>query len=304
MAEARPAVAIVGAGAVAQAMGRLMFAGGEHLVALSNRTRSRAELAARFIEAPSADGHSREAVHVVAVSDLPRLAARVFVAVSDQGITPVAEALVAAGMRSGTVLHTCGAKGPDALAPLRATGVACGMLHPLQSIVSPEMGVRALGHATFGVSGDPEALDWARDIVAMVRTVTGGRGELLQVEPDRLSYYHAGAVMASNALVAVVDAALALLAQAGVERETALQAIAPLARTSLENTLTRGPEAAMTGPIARGDAATVAAHRQALRDVDPTVAKLYEAAAGRLLQLAKQRGLSEASIRALQEVLE
>ena len=73
---------------------------------------------------------------------------------------------------------------------------------------------------------------------------------------------------------------------------------------TLDNALGSGPQAALTGPIARGDAATVAAHREALRNVDPTVAKLYEAAAGHLLELAKQRGLSDASVRALQEVLE
>jgi predicted short-subunit dehydrogenase-like oxidoreductase (DUF2520 family) len=126
----------------------------------------------------------------------------------------------------------------------------------------------------------------------------------LRIDAGRLRYYHAGAVMASNALVAALDAAVILLARAGVERDAALRAIGPLARTSLDNALNSGPQAALTGPIVRGDAATVAAHREALRDVDPTVAKLYEAAAGHLLQLAKQRGLSEASLRALQEVLE
>ena len=58
-------------------------------------------------------------------------------------------------------------------------------------------------------------------------------GQSLHIEADRLSYYHAGAVMASNALMAVLDAAVILLAHAGVERDAALRAIGPLARTSL-----------------------------------------------------------------------
>jgi len=295
VAHIRPSVAIVGTGVVAQALGRLMAAGGEPVVALAGRSRSRAEDAARFIRvaAPS--------VQVVEYSDVPRLATRVLIAVSDRGIEPVAEALAAAGMRSGTALHTCGARGPEALAALRAMGVACGMLHPLQTIMSAEQGVKSLADVTFGLSGDREATLWAEEIVKLV---TGGRGESLRIEADRLSYYHAGAVMASNAVVAVLDAAVILLANAGVERDAALRAIGPLARTSLDNALDSGPQAALTGPIARGDAATVAAHREALRKVDPTVAKLYEAAAGHLLQLAKQRGLSDASVRALQEVLE
>ena len=295
VARTRPAVAIAGAGAVAQALGRLMAEGGEPIVALASRSPARAEDAARFITraAPS--------IQVVGYSELPRLATRVLIAVSDQGIEPVADALTAAGMRSGVALHTCGARGPGALGALRAAGVACGMLHPLQTVMSAEQGVDSFADVTFGLSGDREAIAWAGEIVEMV---TGGRGESLQIEADRLSYYHAGAVMASNALVAALDAAVVLLARAGVERVAALRAVGPLARTSLDNALGRGPEAALTGPIVRGDAATVAAHREALRDVDPTVAMLYEATARQLLQLARRRGLPEARLRAVELVLD
>jgi predicted short-subunit dehydrogenase-like oxidoreductase (DUF2520 family) len=287
-------MAIVGTGAVAQTLGRLMAVAGEPIVALVGRNRTRAEEAARFIGGP-------RTIQVVEYSELPRLATHVLIAVSDQGIEPVAEALAAAGMRSGVALHTCGARGPAALEALRTSGVACGMLHPLQTIMSADQGVKSLADATFGLSGDPEAIQWAEEIV---QTATGGRGRSLYIDADRLSYYHAGAVMASNALVAALDAAVVLLAHAGVERDAALRAVGPLARTTLDNALGSGPQAALTGPIVRGDAATVAAHREALRDVDPTVAKLYEAAAGHLLQLAKRRGLSEASVRAVELVLD
>ena len=294
VAQTRPPVAIVGAGAVAQTLGRLMADGGESVVALASRNRVRAEHAARFIGGPGGS------IQVVEYAELPSFASHVLIAVSDQGIEPVAEALAAAGMRSGVALHTCGARGPDALAALGTAGVACGMLHPLQTIMSAEQGVKSLTEVTFGLSGEPKAVEWAGELV---RIVTGGHGRSLHIEADRLSYYHAGAVMASNALVAALDAAVILLAHAGVERDAALRAVAPLARTTLDNALGSGPQAALTGPVARGDALTVAAHRDALRDVDPTVAKLYDAAAGHLLQLAKQRGLSVANVRAVELVL-
>ena len=312
VARSRPPVAIVGAGAVAQALGRLMAAGGEPIVALASRTRTRAEQAARFISGlggggrlDAADGSSQvfSTIQVVEIAELPRLATRVLFAVSDQAIEPVAEALASAGMRSGVALHTCGARGPDALRALGKTGVACGMLHPLQTILSAEQGVTSLAGATFGLSGDREAIEWGDEIVEMVRVVTGAPGRSLHIEPERTSSYHAGAVMASNALMAVIDAATILMTHAGVRRDDALPAIAPLARTSLENALGRGPQAALTGPVARGDTATVAAHTGALKNVEPTVAKLYEAAALHLLQLARQRGLPDASVRALQDVL-
>jgi predicted short-subunit dehydrogenase-like oxidoreductase (DUF2520 family) len=109
--------------------------------------------------------------------------------------------------------------------------------------------------------------------------------------------------MASNALAAAIDAAIVLLGKAGVERDVALSAIEPLTRTSVSNLFARGPLAAVTGPVVRGDAASVERHLRALGDVEPTVAKLYEAAAAHLLQLAKQRGLPEGSVRALEAVL-
>lgn len=287
-----------------------MAAGGEPIVALSSRTRERAEQAARFIVGPAGatgwagPGGPDEPLPVVDIAELPRLATRVLIAVSDQAIELVAEALASSGMQSGVVLHTCGARGPDALRALRAKGVACGLLHPLQTIVTAEQGARGLADATFCLSGDRGATLWGDEIVAVVRAVTGGAGSSLHIEADRLGYYHAGAVMASNALMAVLDAALILMARAGVERDAGLRALAPLARASLQNALACGPQAALTGPVARGDAATVAAHTYALGDVEPTVAKLYEASARHLLQVARRRGLPQASVRAIESVLD
>jgi predicted short-subunit dehydrogenase-like oxidoreductase (DUF2520 family) len=279
---------------VAQALGRLMAERGASVVAVASRDRVHAERAARFI------GGAAGSIDVVEYAGLPRLASHLLIAVSDRGIEPVAQVLAAAGMRSGVALHTSGARGPDALGALRRAGVACGMLHPLQTIMSPEQGVRSLGDVTFGVSGDAQARQWGEDLV---RIVTDGDGRLLHVEADLLSCYHAGAVMASNAVVAVLDAAIVLLERAGIDHDSALRAVGPLARTSLDNALGSGPHAALTGPIARGDVETIAAHRNALREVSPTVANLYEAAAAHLLELAKRRGLPAASVRALELVL-
>ena len=93
------------------------------------------------------------------------------------------------------------------------------------------------------------------------------------------------------------------MGQAGIERQAALQAIGPLCRASLENALRVGPEAALTGPVARGDVATVAAHLEALEGAPPAVEALYRAAGRCLLDLARQRGLPEGSISALDVML-
>jgi predicted short-subunit dehydrogenase-like oxidoreductase (DUF2520 family) len=295
VAESRRQIAIVGAGAVAQALGRLMVAAGEPVAAVAARNRARAEEAARFI------GVSGRPIDVVALDEVPRVATHVLIAVSDQGIEPVAAALASAGLEDGVAVHTCGARGADALSALASHGVACGMVHPLQTVMSRDQGIIGLPAAWFGLCGDRAAVAWGEQIA---ESVTGGRGRALYIRPDRLSYYHAGAVMGSNAVMAVLDVALILIEHAGVSPDDARHGIAPLARTSLDNALISGPQAALTGPVARGDAATVAAHADALRHVDPAVRGLYLAVSTHLLQLARQRGLPEANLRALQDALE
>jgi predicted short-subunit dehydrogenase-like oxidoreductase (DUF2520 family) len=221
----------------------------------------------------------------------------VLIAVRDEGITSVAAELARAGMRTGVVLHTCGAMGPEALAPLERAGVACGLLHPLQTVATPEQGVTSLKGVTYGVAGSDRALGWAEELVAMLE------GRVLRVAPERLSSYHAGAVMASNAVVAVIDAAVVLMGQAGVDRTAALQALEPLVRASVDNVFAHGTSAALTGPIVRGDAKTVAAHMEALETAPPDVAGLYVAAARRLIAIARERDLSGGSVRALESAL-
>ena len=283
------AIGIVGTGAVARALGRLLFVAGEPVVAVASRTWARAESAAAFI-GPT--------VRPIALVELPAKASRVLIATSDEVIAPAAGALAAGGLRQGVVLHTCGAMGAGSLAPLGALGVACGVLHPLQSVVATEQAPDSFRGVTFGIAGDPAARQWGEAIATLVG------GKVAVIAGDRMAAYHAGAAMASNALVAVIDAAVLLMGEAGISAQAALEAIGPLCRTTLDNTLRLGPEAALTGPIARGDPATVALHMTALAAGPSDIAVLYRAVGGRLLDLARRRGLPETSLRALAVALE
>jgi predicted short-subunit dehydrogenase-like oxidoreductase (DUF2520 family) len=103
----------------------------------------------------------------------------------------------------------------------------------------------------------------------------GGRPFLL---PDEAKpRYHAAAVFASNFVVSSVWAATALLRDAGVRDSTAV--LAPLLRATVENVVARGPEKAITGPIARGDTKTVRRHVEALAAAEPEVLDAYRAMA-------------------------
>jgi predicted short-subunit dehydrogenase-like oxidoreductase (DUF2520 family) len=234
-------------------------------------------------------------VQAVGYAELARHAHRIVIAVPDTALECVAATLT---LDSGVVLHTCGARGPEALSVLAGRGVSCGTLHPLQTISDPESGAVALDGAAFAISGDAPALAWAERIA---RTANG---RILRIPTERRPLYHAAAVMASNYITALLSAAQALLIAADVDPDDALQALGPIARTSLENALRQGPVAALTGPIERGDVSTVAAHLAALELIPGPIPMLYRAAGLQTLQLARKKGLCAERAAATERLLE
>lgn len=275
-------VSIAGAGRVGQALGRALTMAGQPISLVASRTPERAQRAASFIGG---------GVRPVLYEDLT---GQVLVCVSDDSLEEVA------GRLAGDVrvaLHTSGVRGPEVLAPLVARGVACGTMHPLQTFATPETGVQRLPGTTFAIAGDEVAAEWARRLVSLLD------GKTIAIAPGRHALYHAAAVMASNYLVALLGAAETLMVVAGVPRQDALAALAPLVRAAVDNALALGPAAALTGPVQRGDAHTVASHLAALHSAPLEVLNLYRAAALQTLVLARERGLAEEPASAIHHLL-
>jgi len=278
-------IAIVGGGRVGQALGLLLREKGQPVVAVACRSNESARRAAAFI----GDG-----IDAVPVDKIPALATHLLIATPDGAITDVARRLAGAGMRGGVALHTCGALGPEALEPLAEQGTACGMLHPLQTVPSPEAGVKALPGVAFSVDGDAAASEWAARIVALLG------GVALKISEQNKPLYHAAAVMASNYTIALLDATLRLMEEAGVASDDARRALRPLVEASVANALAQSPEEALTGPIRRGDVGTVSAHLAALPEPH---AHLYRALGLHAVSLAGRAGLDEAAVRQLVRLL-
>jgi predicted short-subunit dehydrogenase-like oxidoreductase (DUF2520 family) len=262
-------IGIAGAGRLAQALGRLLHHRGQPVAAIAGRDLSRTSQAAAFIGSN---------VRPVAYTDLPALADRILVCVPDDAVEDVARTLAGSPHPIRAALHTCGSRGPEALAWIESRGTACATLHPLQTIASPAQGVADLPGSSFGITGSGAAAEWALEIVRLLD------GHALTIAPECRPLYHAAAVMASNYIVATIDAAVQLMGLAGVAPEPALRALAPLIRASAKNALDSGPVQALTGPIERGDERTVAAHLHAL---DPSVDNVPES----VRQLYRQAGL-------------
>ena len=265
-----------------QALGRLLKLHGEPVLRVASRTPEQARRAAEFIGG---------GVQPVAYDEL---GGRVIVCVPDDAVEAVAARL---SDRASIVLHTSGSRGPEALDVLSRRGVACGSLHPLQTVPTPQAGVDRLPGCMFAVAGDAAAAEWAQQIVSLLK------GSTILIAPGCHAVYHAAAVMASNYVTALLGAAESLMAIAGVTREQALPALAPLVRAAVENALTLGPVAALTGPVQRGDARTVASHLEALRSAPAEVADLYRAAGRQTLTMARERGLPDQAVASIERIL-
>jgi predicted short-subunit dehydrogenase-like oxidoreductase (DUF2520 family) len=195
--------------------------------------------------------------------------------VPDGSIADVAATAAQAVPPLRFVGHTSGATSLDALAAPAAAGAATFSLHPLQTL--PDGGSDLAGAACAIARSTPAAHELAE---ALARTL--GMTPFTIAEEDRAAY-HAAASMASNYLVALEECAAGLLARIGVD--DAREVLAPLVLRSAAN-WAEGGAAALTGPIARGDAETVDRHREAIARVAPELLGLYDELAERTAAVA------------------
>jgi predicted short-subunit dehydrogenase-like oxidoreductase (DUF2520 family) len=178
---------------------------------------------------------------------------------------------IAASIEPGpaVVAHVAGSLGIDVLAPHPRRGA----VHPLASLPDRTVGAARLASGiTFSVSGD--------SLVASVVGELGGR--VVELPDEARVAYHAAATIASNHLVGLLGQVARVAASAGLP----LAAYLPLVSQTLDNVTVLGPAAALTGPAARGDEATLARHRAAL---DPSELAAYDALAELCRRLAEER---------------
>ena len=174
------------------------------------------------------------------------------------------------------VVHCSGAGTTELLSPAATAGALCGSFHPLQTFTSlpTDEDAAAVAQARLeGVTFAVEGSGWLRETLDAMASDLGGR--TIEIEPADRPLYHASAVMSCGALVALLRSAASLWQKMGVDEETAFRSIIPLARATLENAAALGPEAAITGPVVRGDVATLRRHLAALQARAPEVLPLY-----------------------------
>ncbi|SHH42875.1 Rossmann-like and DUF2520 domain-containing protein [Massilia sp. CF038] len=270
-----PTLNIVGAGKVGRTLGRLFAAGGSFVIQdVLTRSPASAHEALHFIGA----GTAAASLSAMRPAQVWMLAA------GDDQLAVVGSALAARADMAGTIVFHCsGARSALELASLRAAGAMTASVHPIRSFADPAQ-VAAQFEGTFcGVEGDSDALAVLLPAFAAI----GAR--CVEIDAAAKTVYHAASVFASNYLVTVLDAALRAYQAAGISESVARELAAPLAQESMANVFRLGAGAALTGPIARGDFATVARQQAALDDWDGPSGELYRALAVATTALAQGR---------------
>lgn len=273
----RPPAAVVGAGAMGTALARRLRNAGYPVAAVLSRSgRSAQELAATVGAAVASSEKNA----------LPARVTLVLLCVPDGQVRPVARTLAATDhpWPRCLVAHTSGALPAAALAPLAEEGATTLSFHPLQAFAettSPE-----------AFEGIYVGLEGAEDAVAAGRALAEALGARPLVLPEAAkARYHLAASMASNFLVTLMGLAGDILDEATadsreIDAPSGVEALRPLLAGTMRNLQDAPPSAALTGPLARGDEDTVAAHLEVLRTHHPGVLPAYAALATETIQQA------------------
>lgn len=269
-------LAVIGAGALGTTLARRLVQRGYSIEAVISRT---AEGAQRLADATGAR------VASAALHDLPDTVRMVFCCVPDDAVVGVTEALYLLPRDwAGTlVAHTSGALTAAELAPLAARGAATLSLHPLQTFTrqSPPEAFEGIYVSLEGESG----------AVGRVRALVEALGSRpLVVDARDKVYLHLAAAVASNFFVTLTALAGEVLTRTGLDRQQGMALLRPLLEGTGRNLAHQLPEDALSGPIARGDGATIGRHLDALTHRAPHLLPVYAALSVETLRVAVRGG--------------
>ncbi|MFT4262677.1 MAG: DUF2520 domain-containing protein [Nocardioides sp.] len=255
-------VGVIGAGRVGGVLAAALRRAGHPVAAAAGESdASRSRIAALL-----------PGVRIAKPTAVARAADIVLLTVPDDMLGNVVTQLAASGaLREGQyVVHTSGRHGLAILAPARDLGAHVIALHPAMTFTGTEVDLDRLAGCVFGLTAAPADHDVAE---ALVRDL-GGRP--MWVPEEMRTLYHAGLAHGANHLTTLVTEAMEILAAAGADDPAGT--LRPLLTAALDNALASG-DAALTGPIVRGDAGTVAAHLEDIRANAPQTLPSYLALA-------------------------
>lgn len=278
----RPArfdVGIVGAGRVGAVLGAALVRAGHHVTGVSAVSEASRERAAALLPG----------VPIKAIPEVVSGAHLVVLAVPDDTLADLIAGLSATGIFTPgqVVMHTSGAHGLSVFESAAGSQIVPLALHPAMTFTGTALDLERLQDCCFGVT----TMDLARPLGEAL-VIEMGADPVWIAEDDRLTY-HVALAHGANHLVTLVAQSMQLLRAADVDDPA--RVLEPLLTAALSNALRMG-DAALTGPVARGDVGTVAGHVAQLREVAPDVRPTYLALARATAQRAMLSGRLKPSV--------
>lgn len=286
----KPSFAIVGCGKVGTALAIFLTRAGYRPAGFASKRLSSAK-------------HVADIVHSDRFTDVPwditPHAEVVFITTPDGAITETCNVIArhTGFADKAVVMHCSGALSSSVLSEAKTCGAWIGSMHPLQSFAKADHKTDPFQGIVISLEGDDPAVNLAKTMAVDL----GAKVVTLLTEAKTL--YHASAVVASNYLVTLIDLAVQLMEDAGINRQEAFNLLKPLIEGTLSNIGNVGVQKALTGPIARGDVKTVEKHIEEIGFRRPELLTLYKILAFYTIEIAAAGGsISDSSIKELKRL--
>jgi predicted short-subunit dehydrogenase-like oxidoreductase (DUF2520 family) len=271
MTQNRPKVAIIGCGRLGSALA----------IAMHHKKYRIAELIdKRFLSAKRLAGMVNAETYSDKIQDL-KAAEIVFIAVPDDAIVPVVSELatwLVATNEMKFLYHTSGTLTSAVFDSLRNYQIAVASVHPIQTFPGSVDDWKRFENCYFGIEGDKTAIELFDTIFKKLGSKS------ITIPREFKSHYHLACTIASNFLVALMTPVTALFQKGNFSEQQVFEILSPLITTTLANLKNDGSEAALSGPILRGDTSTIERHLQILSKELPSYVSLYQFMAKILLE--------------------
>jgi len=276
-------VGFIGAGKVGCSLGKLFAETQHNLTGFYSLTSSSAESAAEFTNS----------TYFQNLEDLIQDSDTVFITVPDDAITAVWEQLKHMSIAGKMICHCSGSLSSEIFRDIKETGAYGFSVHPLLAVSDRYTSYQELPKALFTIEGD------ATHISDIEELLYASNLQSARISADVKTRYHGAAVLCSNLVVALVQAAEDELRICGFSEEQLADAIAPLLLGNVNKVLSVGTKAALTGPIERNDVGTVKKHLDTFEGIDR---EIYRVLSKKTCEIAKDKHPS-ANYEALEQLL-
>ena len=261
----------IGAGKVGCSLGKYLSIRGMKVTGYYDRNTEYAKEASQFTETKAFESIES----ILSESDL------LFITVPDGLIREVFEEVSAFPIEGKYICHCSGSiSSEDAFPGIGSTGAYEYSVHPLLAVSSRFETYQELTDAFFTLEGNPSHLSDMSDYL----TRAGIKHQI--IDPAAKSRYHLAAVFSSNLVLSLIGEGIGLLQECGFTEPDARAALRTLVLGNVQHAVDSGPAAALTGPVERGDIATIQRHLDLLSAEDQ---QLYRLLSKKLLPLAKAK---------------